>query len=47
MLGPSAFQLVLDAVEGVTERLAQEVDVIGGEVEGDGSAATRRVLDQP
>ena len=37
-------QLVTDAVAGLLEDAAKEADVIDGEIEGYGGAATRRVL---
>jgi hypothetical protein len=37
-------QLIPGASLGTLERVPQEADVIGGELEDDGSAATRRVL---
>ena len=39
----SVRQVGFEAFAGVAERLAQEADVTGGELEGYGSAATRRV----
>jgi hypothetical protein len=37
-------QLVTDAIAGLLEDAAKEADVLYGEIEGYGSAATRRVL---
>jgi hypothetical protein len=37
-------QLVTDAVAGLLEDAAKKADVIGGDLEGYGSAATRRVV---